>query len=184
ARSLFLVTVGTGIGSAVIIDGRLHRGATGRGAEFGHWKVADEPPCSCGNSGCLEMLASGRAMVRQVQEAISKGQKTSLSGLASISAKQIIDEARRGDELASRVLAQATRYLGRALGNIIVVLEPQKILIGGGVAEAGEIFFRPVREEIERTSFPYFNQTEVSCTALGNRAGIIGAAGLALGKVG
>jgi len=175
---LLMITLGTGIGSALILGGAVHRGAFGYGAEMGHVKVLpDGPPCRCGGRGCLETLASATAMVRMAERELAAGCPSLLSGRRPLEARDIVEGAARGDEVSRKVLNTAARYLGTALANAALVAGPAVIIIGGGVAQAGDIVLEPVRRAFaEALGAWQVKAVPVVAAQLGNDAGFIGAA--------
>ncbi|MBS3946865.1 MAG: ROK family protein [Dethiobacter sp.] len=160
ASELIFVTVSTGIGAGLVLNGQIYRGAGGFAGEVGHMVVRpDGPTCGCGRRGCLETVASGTAMARVARAAVLAGQETLLARLAEenggrLEAPQVFDAASRGDKTASQILTEASYFLGVGLVNIVNLLNPQIIVIGGGVASAGEIFFQPLREAIAQKAIP------------------------------
>lgn len=184
AVGALMLTLGTGIGGGLIMDGRLVRGARGFAAEFGHI-VLDEggPRCPCGNRGCLEALASGSAIGRIAAEAVAGGAGGSpLADLDVIGGAAVTAAARQGDRLAADVLAQAGTWLGVGIASLVNGIDPELVIIGGGAAEAGAPLLDPAvssyRERvIARAHRPL---PPVVRAQLGNDAGIIGAALLAL----
>ena len=172
-RSLVLLTLGTGIGSGIVLEGRIWRGERGFGAELGHVIVdADGRPCGCGGRGCAETEASETGIVKSYQE--YTGQP------AAITAREIFTRLGAGDKDAARAFARAGRYLGVLLADIANFLNPALIAIGGGVAAAGEAILAPARAEFRsRIPAESFAATRIETARLGNRAGVIGAARLA-----
>lgn len=157
------LVIGTGIGGGIVVDGALHFGRMGRAGELSHQVIVpDGPPCGCGNRGCLEALASAGAIAR-------------LAGTAT--AGEAFAGAARGDERAVRAIAEVADYLGRAIANIVTMLVPERIVIGGGVAEAGDALLDPVREATARHCVLVPPEWyEIVAAELGPRAGAIGAA--------
>ncbi|MGI9951156.1 ROK family glucokinase [Moorellaceae bacterium AZ2] len=180
-RDILMITLGTGIGSALILNGVVHRGVFGYGAEMGHLKVIkDGPPCRCGGRGCLETLASATAMVRLARRELERGCPSLLSGRPHLEARDIIEAAVKGDELSREVLNTAAHYLGTALANAALLVGPAVIIIGGGAAQAGEAVLRPIREAFREALGPWqIKPVPVLAAELGNDAGFIGAAYLA-----
>ena len=181
-----VVTLGTGVGGGFIIDGRLLTGATGAGAEFGHTIVdPDGPACACGLAGCVEQFVSGTAIARMGEQALLRWPDSSIKDFAQgerVTALHVARAAREWDEAARDVLAHAGRYLGIALSNIVNLFEPQVIVLGGGVAEAGEPFLGPARDRLNSMlSQQHRRPGRLERARLGNDAGIVGAALLALG---
>jgi len=183
-RDLVYVTVSTGIGGGLILGGQLYRGAQGTAGEIGHVTVDPEGPlCYCGNRGCLEMLASGPAIARQGQAAVARGARTALQSLAdhpeAITAASIADAARAGDALATTLFNRAGTYLGLVLGNLVTVLSPKMIIVGGGVSKAGDLLLEPIRRGVCDRAYPApVPEVSVVPAALGDDVGIIGAAAL------
>lgn len=181
-----LVTLGTGVGGGFIVGGKLLTGATGAGAEFGHTVLDPEgPACPCGLSGCVEQFVSGSAIARMGTEALSRWPDSSIKDFAMgepVTALHVARAAREWDEAAREVLARSGRYLGIALSNIVNLFEPEVIVIGGSVAEAGEPFLGSARDRLN-TMLDQQNRRPVHLerARLGNDAGIVGAALLALG---
>ena len=187
ADDLAYVTVGTGVGSGFVVEGRLVRGSTGAGAELGHM-VMDPvgPECKCGLRGCLEQLASGQAIARDARMAAAESPETSIVDFAgsseAITAEHVARAARQYDEVARSVLARAGRMLGLGLSNVVNIFDPHVIVLGGSVIKAGEPFLGPVRDELVRcTTRQRRRPVRLDVTALGNDAGIIGAAALGWG---
>jgi glucokinase len=179
AKSLFLFTLGTGIGGSLLIDGRVWHGADGIAGEIGHTIVASGGPrCSCGRLGCLEALVSATAIVRDYREAA--GRRGGPAG--EVTAKQVVDLARAGDRVAGRVLKRSACALGIGIANVFHLLNPEIILIGGGVSRAGAILLQPAIAEARSLVFPPLaDRVKVRRTSLGDDAGILGAAYLGLG---
>jgi glucokinase len=151
-RHLVYITVSTGIGGGIIVDGRLYGGAKGSAGEIGHTIIDPKgPACGCGNHGCLESLASGTAIARRGAEAAKRGESPALATILEregrLSARHVADAAKSGDLASREIFAEAGRFLGIALANLVNLLSPQAILIGGGVAQAHELFL----PEAERT---------------------------------
>ncbi len=166
------MTVSTGIGGAVVADGRLVRGAGFCAGEIGHVKVEFATPraCGCGGCGCLEAHASGTAIGRLARAA----------GLGDADAKRVEQLARKGDPAAATVLAQAGRYIGRALAMTSNVLNPERVYIGGGVAHALDLLLPSIREEFERGALPQCRNVVIEQTRLGYEAALFGAAAVCL----
>ncbi len=186
-NNLVLFTLGTGIGGGIIANGELYLGAIGAAAEIGHMTVdTSGPKCGCGNTGCLEMLASGRAVERDAMKRISRGEKSSLSGMVggkaeSVTAEQVGTAARNGDPLALNVLSRAAYYLGIGMVNVVNIFNPEMIVLGGGMAELGDLFIGPGRKMVAERAFPISSRIVRIVTAqLGNEAGVYGAAAFAL----
>ena len=187
-QDTLLVTVGTGVGGGIVLNGQLHRGAFGVAAEIGHMRVVpDGRICGCGNKGCWEQYASGTALVRDTKEQAREGSLIARSlvdragGVESISGPLITEAARDGDSFAREQLAVLGRWLGEGIASLTAVLDPAVVVIGGGVSEAGDLLLEPIRAHYRAnlTGRHYRPELEVRAALLGNKAGMIGAADLA-----
>lgn len=181
-QHMICLTLGTGLGSGLILDGMLFRGASGYGGEFGHVVVtSDGRPCSCGSQGCLETVVSATGIVLTALEKLADGRRSMLREVSiPLVAEAIYDAAKRGDELAIEVFEQTGRYLGLACANLINLFNPNTIVIAGGVMASGETLLQPAREEAERHSLkPSYDDCRIVQSELWPKAGIIGAALLA-----
>jgi glucokinase len=179
ASSLVLLTLGTGIGGGIVLDGRIWHGGGGVAGEIGHMSInPDGPVCGCGNHGCLEAYASATAMVRRMRESIRSGARTALaSRIEELTARDIHQAAVAGDEIACQNIVATGRYLGVAVSNLMHILNPQVVAFSGGVTAAGEMLMAPLREEFRwRTLEASQHNVKVCFAALPNDAGIIGAA--------
>ncbi len=191
AKDIVCVTLGTGVGGGVITNGDIVHGVKGAGGEIGHITVVPEGgyQCNCGKTGCLETVASATGVVRLANEKLdATEQESTLRALrdshGSISAKDIFDAARNQDGLALAVIDQLAFYLGLSLANLGNGLNPEKIVIGGGVSQAGDILLQPVVKFFKQFSFPTVRtSTHLSIATLGNDAGVIGAAWLVKNKI-
>ncbi|KIY22315.1 MULTISPECIES: ROK family glucokinase [Mesobacillus] len=186
AKDLVCVTLGTGVGGGVITNGNIVHGVSGAAGEIGHITSIAEggAPCNCGKTGCLETIASATGIVRIAVELLtshpSEGVLSAVFNETGIvTAKDVFDAAQRRDELALKAVNTVALHLGIALANIANTLNPEKIVLGGGVSKAGAVLLDPVKEQFLRHSFPRVAQsTEISIATLGNDAGVIGAAWL------
>ncbi|HEY3014948.1 MAG TPA: ROK family glucokinase [Nocardioides sp.] len=186
---LLLVTVGTGVGGGIVLDGELYRGAFGVAAEIGHIRVErNGRQCGCGNHGCLEQYGSGTALVRGAREAIAGGSLLAKDLLdradgdpGMITGPMISQAAAEGDQFALEQLATLGQWLGEGIGSLAAVLDPAVAVIGGGVSEAGDLLLDPIRETFRRnlTGRGHRPELEIRKAVLGNTAGMIGAADLA-----
>ena len=182
---LVLLTLGTGVGSGAIIDGRILHGHHENASEWGHMIVVpDGLPCPCGQRGCLEQYASASNLVKRVGEAIGRGEPSSLRSVAderNLTAQDVEEAARGGDALAMRFWDEACFYLALACVNIQHALNPKRVLLGGGMCNAGDFLLIPVREHFERLRWKQYDgdAPEIGLARLTNDAGIIGAAALA-----
>jgi glucokinase len=183
-RDLVYITVSTGIGGGLILGGRLYRGANGTAGEIGHTIIDPEGPrCHCGNRGCLEVLASGTAIAAEAREGVARGERTSLQRLAgrpeSLTAAEVAEAARRGDAFAAGIYRRAGSRIGLVLSNLLTLVNPALIVIGGGVSKTGDLLFGPIREVLAARRYPApALGARVVPAGLGDDAGIIGAAAL------
>lgn len=187
AKDIVAVTLGTGVGGGVIANGHIVQGISGAAGEIGHITSIPQggAQCNCGKTGCLETVASATGIVRIGKEKIEaakdlSGELTTLyRENGTITAKDIFDCARRGDRIATEVIKEVSFYLGLALANIANTLNPEKIVLGGGVSKAGDILLDPVRENFKKYAFSRVKEsTQIAVATLGNDAGVIGAARL------
>jgi glucokinase len=181
-----MLTIGTGIGGGLILDGEIYRGSTGAGAELGHIVVQEDgPPCqgNCPNHGCVETFASGTAIARE-GTVVAKREPDSALGKAlekgPIVGKTVTELAIEGDPLAREVIAEAGRHLGVALASLANIFDPDLFVIGGGVSVVGDLMLDPAREELRTRALPPMNRAPVHLAELGPEAGMIGAAAMAL----
>ncbi len=174
------ITASTGVGGAVIAGGRLYEGSTGSAGEVGHAPASmDGPPCGQGHTGCLEGMASGTAIAAAARQALAAGERSSLSGIErqALDARAVEEAAQRGDPLAMRLFNDAARALGRAVGGLINLLAPEAVAIGGGLINAGDLLFVPMRRAVPEIAFEYpASRCRIVPAALGTDAGIVGAA--------
>ncbi len=182
------ITVGTGIGSGLVINGKLVRGAANAAGEIGHIKLQmqDGPICGCGDTGCLEAFASGPSIVAMAQEYLKGGKSTKFREMAGadgeITPYIVAKAAEAGDPVAKRIFEITGYYIGMGLVSVINLLNPEKVIIGGGVAEAGDLLLEPIRKTIkERAMVIAGNSVEIVPAELGNSAGVIGASMLVEG---
>lgn len=184
-RSFILLTIGTGVGSGLILDGRIWTGPDGSAGEYGHATVEPEGRlCACGNHGCLEQYSSATAIVRAVTAALDRGAGGLLAGLPRtvISAQSIAEAARAGDAIASSVFADAGRYLGIAAATAANLLNLEGVIISGGVAASFDLLEGPIRRELLMRAFSLnAERMKVLKGTLGDDAGILGSAALAMG---
>ena len=186
---MLMLTVGTGLGGAVIVDGKLVRGAWGVAAEVGHMRVVPGGHyCGCGHEGCWEQYASGSALVRDAQAAIivDAERGATLLGLAGgdprdLTGPQITEAAQAGDPLAVQLLAQLGRWIGEGSADVAALLDPALVVIGGGVGAAGDLLLQPARKAFadQLSARGHRPEAEIKLAAMGNEAGIVGAADLA-----
>lgn len=184
SRDMFYVTIGDGIGGAIILDGKLWAGASGFAGEVGHITIdADGIECECGNMGCLETVASGPNIVRRANERLHRDGTSSLSRLAinkNFTAADLAHEAKNGDDFSMMMIERTGKYIGTGVASVLNLLNIEKIVLGGGVMDAGELILNPIIQEARRRAFqPCFEATEIVAAALGPDAVSIGAAMLA-----
>jgi len=188
AKSLVFVAIGTGIGGAVIINGELIHGASFAAGELGHISIDPNGlKCGCGNYGCIELYASGPAIAQRAREFVLAGFNTKLASICSpeeLTAEHVAKAAQEGDFLAQSVLAESGRLLGVVLAGIVNLLSPDCIVIGGGVAQAGDWLLEPIRWEVKRRALPDATKAlQIVPAALGTNAGVLGAAALVFRSV-
>ncbi len=181
--NLILLTVGTGIGGGIIINGELYTGSCGSAGEIGHMTIdVNGPRCNCGNIGCLETLASGTAVAKEAIRRISHGEKSSLTQIVegkieNITAEQVSIAAQGGDSLALEVISKAATYLGVGMVNLVNIFNPEMIIVGGGMAKMGDLLLNPAREVVRERVFPLSAQAvRIVPAQLGDDAGVFGAA--------
>ncbi|BFH10554.1 ROK family glucokinase [Paenibacillus melissococcoides] len=177
-------TLGTGVGGGIIINGKIVQGFSGMAGELGHIAVIPDLEaiqCGCGKMGCLETVSSATGIIRMAKDAVERGDRTSLSLLEDIAAKDVFDAAKAGDEVAVRIISRAAFYLGKSMAAVAVTLNPERFIIGGGLSKAGEFLFEQIRETFKKlTPEPVTRGVSIVPAELGNDAGMIGAAGLFL----
>ena len=181
-ENMVYITVSTGIGGGAIINGKLYRGHTANALEVGHMTVSKEGPrCGCGNVGCAESFASGTAIGKRAKEAVASKVVTSLKKYDNVTAKEVFKEASNGDRVAKNILKNSLTYLGIAVANTITNFDPEKVVIGGGVVNGGDIVIDTIRKVVEERCMPTFVENcTVEKALLGGKAGVLGAAALAI----
>ena len=177
-----MVTLGTGVGGGIIINGEMLSGATGAGGEIGHIHIQDGEPdaCGCGNHGCLEQYASATGIVRLANRKLDATKEDSVLRYKNISAKSVFDAVKAGDKVAIEIAEEFGAYLGKGLAAIAGVVNPEAFVIGGGVSKAGEILFTYIEENYKKNVFHGSRSAKFELATLGNDAGICGAAKLIL----
>ncbi len=187
---LVYLALGTGIGGGVIVGGKLLSGTRVSAMEAGHMVISpDGPRCNCGRRGCLESLASGTAIARRAKERLLRGENSHITDLVDtdlrrVTAKLVTRAAKEGDALAQQVLEEAGRWLGIGVVNLILLFDPQVVIIGGGVAGAGKFILEPVRQAVRQWILPYFGrEVPVVPSKLGDNANLRGAIALALDEL-
>ncbi|MFC1917245.1 ROK family protein [Chloroflexota bacterium] len=190
-RNFIYVTISTGIGGGIIINGDLYTGATGTAGEPGHMVINDEGPvCTCGNRGCWETLASGTALARDAKLLISEGCQTSIpdyasGNVANVTAEVVHQAAQAGDNAAMELISRTGYYIGVGLANLINIFNPELIIIGGGLANIGDMLLKPAFAEAEKRAFKQsYQATRFTRAELGENSGVLGAAAFALKKIG
>ena len=185
-NNLIYLTVSTGIGGGIIINGRLYSGASGSAGEIGHTTIdVNGPRCDCGNIGCLEVLASGTAVAKEAIRRIRQGGRSSLieavgGKIENITAEEVSIAAQEGDSLASEVILKAATHLGVGLANIVNIFNPEMIIIGGGMVKMGDILLNPARRIVKERAFQLPAQAvRIVPAQLGDDAGVLGAAAFA-----
>ena len=189
-QRLIYISIGVGIGCGIILEGELYSGANGTAGEIGHISVVpDGHRCRCGNFGCLETVASTPAIVLRVKEKLRKGRSTSIitwpgSSIDSITIDKVIVGAQEGDPVAVEAMQEAARYLGGAIATVVNLYNPSLIILGGKVVELGDLFLKPIREEVLRRSFSLsLADLEIVPSSLGEQAVPIGAATLVIDRL-
>jgi len=182
-ENMIYLTVSTGIGGGIIIDNKIYEGTSGAAGEIGHMTIdTNGPKCSCGNIGCLEMLASGKALAREAIQRIQHGEKSLLTNIVNgkienITAHDVSGAAGKGDAVAIASINRIAGYLGIGLVNLVNIFNPEMIVIGGGVAKLGELLLAPARKVVEERAFPLqASAVKIVPAQLGDDSGIIGAA--------
>lgn len=183
-RDSLMLTLGTGVGGGIVIGGRLYGGCNNYGGEFGHMIIADGGElCGCGMRGCLEAYSSATALIRDAQRAADEHPESLLGAIAErtggFDGKTVFEAVKQGDATARCVLNEYIRHLGLGVINLIRIFQPQVLVIGGGVAQAGEALLAPLREQVNGIYGSYVTpekRTKIKAAALGNDAGIVGAA--------
>lgn len=182
ASSLVYLTVSTGIGSGIILDGKIWHGVKDGAGEVGHMTLLpDGPICGCGNRGCLEALASGPSIARRAREALAMERPSRLRAAGDFTAVDVVRLAQEGDALAAEVWDETVRYLGLGVATIVTILAPERVVIGGGVTQAGDFLFDRLRREVRRrVKLVAVESVPILPAALGPDVGILGAAAIAL----
>lgn len=177
SEDMVMVTLGTGVGGGIIVDGKVIAGANGAGGEIGHITVNDDEieACNCGQYGCLEQYTSATGIVRMAKRKLAKtDEETSLRSVEELSAKIIFDEAKRGDKIAGELVEELGKILGSTLSNIAAVTNPEVIVIGGGVSKAGQILIDTIHKHFIESVFHACKDTRFVLAGLGNDAGMYG----------
>lgn len=183
--NMVAVTLGTGVGGGIIVNGEIVTGVTGAAGEIGHIHIEDGETdiCGCGNRGCLEQYASATGVVRLAKRRLAQDDKPSVLREGSLTAKTVFDAVKDGDEVAVEIAERFGSYLGKGLAAVANVVNPEVFVIGGGVSKAGEILMDFIEPELQKYVFPASRNVKLALAQLGNDAGIYGAAGLILCEV-
>ena len=177
SEDMVMVTLGTGVGGGIIVDGKVNAGANGAGGEIGHITVNNDEieACNCGQYGCLEQYTSATGIVRMAKRKLAKtDEETSLRAVEELSAKTIFDEAKKGDKIAGELVEALGKILGGTLSNIAAVTNPEVIVIGGGVSKAGQILIDTIHKHFTESVFHACKDTRFVLAGLGNDAGMYG----------
>ena len=186
SKDVIMVTLGTGVGGGIIVDGKIVGGAHGAGGEIGHAAVNHEEKeaCNCGNCGCLEQYASATGIVRVAQRILAAtDEQTVLRKFTKLSAKNVLDAFKEGDKVACDVMAQVGEMLGGTLAMFACVTDPEAIVIGGGVSKAGQPLIDCIQKYYEKYAFTACKKTPIILATLGNDAGIYGSARMVIKEV-
>jgi glucokinase len=200
-KTLVLMTLGTGIGGGIVLNGEIWRGAWGTAAELGHQNLfPDGVRCGCGNHGCLEAYASATALVRRFHEAVKSGKRSRLAAREKaptkesqagapvpheVTARDIADAAAAGDRTCRALMDETGRFLGIAVMNVLHFLNVEMVVFTGGMTASGALLLDPIRDEARRRTFPLaFKGVKILFSKMGNDAGLIGAAGWAMKRAG
>ncbi len=190
ARHFVYVTISTGIGGGIVVDGKILNGFQGMAGEIGHMTISDEgPPCHCGNQGCWEALASGTALAKAARKQIEAGADTTILRLAdgkiqNVTAQTVQSAAEKGDPVAHQLILQTAYYFGVGLANLVNIFNPELIVIGGGLSNMGDRLLKPAYEVAERRAFNRAYRTVRFVNAgLGRNSGVLGAAAFALDEM-
>lgn len=182
-RNVVCYTLGTGVGGGIIIDGKIYQGS-GMAGELGHIAIVPDLEaiqCNCGQRGCLETVSSATGIIRMAKDAIARGDRTPFAMLDDITAKDVFDAAKQGDDASLRIIQRAAHYLAKSMALVSVVLNPQRFIVGGGVSRAGDILFDAIKEQYHELAPQVVQEgVDIVPATLGNDAGMIGAAGLNL----
>lgn len=182
-RNMVAVTLGTGVGGGIVINGNLLTGSGGAGGEIGHIHIEDHETesCGCGNKGCLEQYASATGITRLARKRLEKDDAPSVLRAGELSAKSVFDGVKAGDKVAMEIAGQFADYLGKGLAAVAAVVNPEAFVIGGGVSKAGDILISLVEPKFQEYVFGPCKNAKFKLAELGNDAGIYGAAALILG---
>ena len=177
-KNVVVVPIGTGVGAAIIVNGKIITGTRGAAGEVGHIHVDDEiqEPCGCKAVGCVEQFSSATGLVRMAKKALAEGKETSLRDLEEVTAKDVIDAAKAGDAVADQIFDKFCDYLGYSLAATAAVIDPEIFIIGGGVSKAGQVLVDRVQAYFKKYAWPGIRGIEFALATLGNDAGMYGGA--------
>lgn len=178
AQSFLFITLGTGVGGGVILDGKIFRGFNGVASEAGHMTlVHDGELCTCGKAGCWEAYASVTALIRQTKRAIEENPDSKMCECGTVTGRTAFDAAKAGDAAAQKVVEKYCRYVADGIVSLVNILEPEKVCIGGGISREGDYLLNPIKEFVDKYEYnKYCPKTVIETATLFNEAGIIGAA--------
>ncbi len=185
AKNAVCITLGTGVGGGIIIDGKIYCGSNFGGAEIGHTVISvDGPQCTCGRKGCFEVYSSATGLIRMTKEAIAENPDSSMAAEEKISGRTAFDHMRKGDKSATEVVDKYIKYLAAGITNTINIFQPDVLCIGGGVCNEGDPLLVPMKEIVKKENYTRNSpkNAEIVIAKLGNDAGIIGAAFLGNAK--
>ena len=177
AKSLVCLTLGTGVGGALILNGRIWHGRDDMGGEIGHMTIERNGLiCNCGNHGCLESYVSATGIVKRTKLALKKRKNSSLSKKKNrLTSKLIFSEAKKGDPLCRDIVSETGKYLGIGLANLVNVINPEMIIIGGGVIQSGKVLLKTAKQELKKRAFSRgVEHLKILPSKLGSEAGMIG----------
>ena len=184
-ENMVYVTVSTGIGGGAILNGKIYRGSTSNALEVGHTTVSENGQrCGCGNKGCSERMSSGTAIMKRAVEAVNSNVKTSLKDYENVSAKEVFIEAAKGDYVANDILNELLSYLGLVVSNVMNTLDPDMVVLGGGVINGGDIVIEKVREVVNSRCLDIIAENcKIEKSNLEGKSGVLGAAALAISEL-
>lgn len=184
-NSLVMVTLGTGVGGGIVLDGKIVKGTHGAAGEIGHMSVVydETATCNCGKKGCLEQVASATGIVKEAKKFLAADDTPStLRNIDGFTAKDVFDEAKKGDDISLKTVNRLGEYLGIALGHIACVIDPDVFIIGGGVSKAGDFLIDTIEKYYVEKTYHQCRKTPIKLATLGNSAGIYGAAKLVISE--
>lgn len=181
-ENMVYITASTGVGGGAVLNSKIYRGSTFNALEVGHTTIeVDGKRCGCGNKGCFEAMTSGTAIKRLAEDAVKSSVKTSLKKYEKVTAKEVFIEANNEDRVSNEILEDSLKYLGVLAANCANILDPDLIVIGGGVSNGGDIVFNKIKREMEKRCLePVLDHCKIEKAVLGGKAGVIGALALAI----